>query len=139
LVVCQAALSLVLLATSGLLTLALHNLERFKNSASHNRGAPSWGSTPKLAGYRPEQLTSLYGRIHDSLASIAGISVVAICTYSPLSDNDWVLAWIAVQLQDLTTIILVVESSYGRLFRGDWKSILKDAAFPSRIRQRHGT
>jgi hypothetical protein len=31
----------------------------------------------------------LYGRIHDALASIPGISAVAICTYSPLSGNNW--------------------------------------------------
>src|SRR5262249_38757928 len=61
LVVFQAALSLVLLATSGLLTLALHKLE------NQNFGFALDGRTivridPTLAGYRPEKLTSLYGR-----------------------------------------------------------------------------
>ena len=88
LVVCQAALSLVLLATSGLLTLALHNLENQKFGFAQN-GRTIVRIDPRLAGYRPEQLTPLYGRIHDSLANIAGISAVAICTYSPLSGNNW--------------------------------------------------
>ena len=88
LVVFQAALSLVLLATSGLLTLALHNLENQKFGFTQD-GRTIVRIDPRLAGYRPEQLTSLYGRIHDSLASIPGISAVAICTYSPLSHNNW--------------------------------------------------
>jgi predicted permease len=88
LVVFQAALSMVLLATSGLLTLALHNLENQKFGFTQE-GRTIVRIDPRLAGYRPEQLTLLYGRIHDALASIPGISAVAICTYSPLSDNNW--------------------------------------------------
>jgi predicted permease len=88
LVVLEATLSLVLLVTSGLLTLALHNLEIQKFGFTQD-GRTIVRINPQLAGYRPEQLTSLYGHIHDSLASIAGISAVAICTYSPLSDNNW--------------------------------------------------
>ncbi len=44
---------------------------------------------PRLAGYRPEQLTALYRRIHDSLADIPGVSAVALCTYSPQNVNQW--------------------------------------------------
>ncbi|TAM82819.1 MAG: ABC transporter permease [Acidobacteria bacterium] len=88
LVALQAALSLVLLATSGLLTLALHNLESQKFGFTQaERTIVS--INPRLAGYRLEQVTPLYGRIHDSLASLPGISAVAICTYSPLSGNAW--------------------------------------------------
>jgi predicted permease len=88
LVVFQAALSLVLLATSGLLTAALRNLE------SQEFGFAQDGRTivridPRLAGYRTDQLTPLFGRIHDSLLSVPGISAVALCMYSPLSDNNW--------------------------------------------------
>jgi predicted permease len=88
LVVFQAALSLVLLATSGLLTLALRNLENQKFGFTQD-ARTILRIDPTLAGYRPEQLTPLYGRIHDSLASIPGISAVAICTYSPLSGINW--------------------------------------------------
>jgi predicted permease len=88
LVVFQAALSLVLLAASGLLTLALHNLEN-ENFGFTQDGRIIVSINPRLAGYRPEQLTSLYERIHDSLASIPGIAAVAVCTYSPLSGSSW--------------------------------------------------
>jgi predicted permease len=88
LVVFQAALSLVLLTTSGLLTLALHTLE-IQNFGFKQNGRLIMRIDPALAGYRSEQLPSLYGRIHDSLGSTAGVTAVAICTYSPLSDNNW--------------------------------------------------
>jgi predicted permease len=88
LVVLQAALSLVLLAASGLLTLALRNLENQKFGFTQE-GRTIARIDPRLAGYRPEQLTLLYGRIHDSLATIPGVAGVAICTYSPLSGNNW--------------------------------------------------
>jgi predicted permease len=88
LVVFQAALSLVLLSAAGLLTAALHNLENqdFGFDQNHRIVAKI---NPMLAGYRPDQLTSLYRRIHDSLAAIPGVSVVALCTYSPLSNYNW--------------------------------------------------
>ena len=88
LVVLQAALSLALLATSGLLTLALHNLENQKFGFTQD-GRTILKIDPRFAGYRPGQLTPLYGRIHDSLARLPGISAVALCTYSPLSGNNW--------------------------------------------------
>ena len=34
---------------------------------------------------RPDQLTLLYRRIHDSISSIPGVSAVALCIYSPLT------------------------------------------------------
>ncbi|HEX5412072.1 MAG TPA: ABC transporter permease [Terriglobia bacterium] len=86
LVVFQAALSLVLLATSGLLALALHNLESQKFGFTQDRRTIV-SINPRLAGYRLEQVTALYARIHDSLASLPGISAVALCEYSPLSGN----------------------------------------------------
>ena len=71
LVVLQAALSLVLLSASGLLTAALRNLER------------------QDFGFEQAQLESLYRGIHDSLASIPGVSSVASCLYSPQSGDRW--------------------------------------------------
>src|SRR5205814_10730426 len=44
---------------------------------------------PPLAGYRTDQLSQLYRRIHDSIASIPGVSSVALCQYSPLSGGAW--------------------------------------------------
>jgi predicted permease len=73
---------------AGLLTATLHNLENQNFGFDQNRRIVA-NMNPMLAGYRPEQLTSLYRRIHDSLSSIPGVSAVALCTYSPLSDNNW--------------------------------------------------
>jgi predicted permease len=88
LVVFQAALSLVLLSAAGLLIAALHKLENQNLGFDPDRRTVVM-TNPELAGYRPEQLTSLYRRIHDSLSSIPGVSMVALCTYSPLSGYNW--------------------------------------------------
>src|SRR5262249_20409696 len=88
LIVCQTALSLVLLVLSGLLTLTLHNLESQKlGFATHNRTVVR--IDPTLAGYGPDQLASLYGRVRDMLTRAPGISIAALCTYSPMSDMNW--------------------------------------------------
>jgi predicted permease len=88
LVVFQAALSLVLLSASGLLTAALHRLESQDFGFDQDRRLVA-NISPMLAGYRLDQLTPLYRRIHDSLSSIPGVSAVALCMYSPLSGNAW--------------------------------------------------
>jgi predicted permease len=88
LVVFQAALSLVLLASSGLLTAALHNLENQKFGFDQDRRTVV-RIDPRLAGYRSDQLTPLFARIHDSLLSVPGVSKVALCMYSPLSGDNW--------------------------------------------------
>ncbi|MGH9772751.1 MAG: ADOP family duplicated permease, partial [Candidatus Acidiferrales bacterium] len=88
LVVFQAALALVLLSASGLLTAVLHKLEHQNFGFDQNRRIVV-NMNPALAGYKMEQLTPLYRRIHDSLANIPGISAVALCNYTPLSGGDW--------------------------------------------------
>jgi len=88
LVVFQAALSLVLLAASGLLTAALHNLENQKFGFVQERRTIA-KIDPSLAGYQADQLTTLYGRIRDSLSSVPGVSNVAVAMYSPLNGNAW--------------------------------------------------
>jgi predicted permease len=88
LVVFQAALSLVLLSASGLLTAALHNLEHQDFGFNPDRRMVV-KFDPRLTGYQPEQLTPLYRRIHDTLSALPGVSAVALCVYSPLSGNNW--------------------------------------------------
>jgi predicted permease len=88
LVVFQAALSLVLLSASGLLTAALHKLENENFGFDQDRRLIA-NINPRLAGYRTDQLSQLYRRIHDSIASIPGVSSVALCQYSPLSGGGW--------------------------------------------------
>jgi predicted permease len=88
LVVFQAALSLVLLSASGLLTAALQSLDNQDFGFDQDRRIVAT-MNPRFAGYRLDQLTLLYRRIHDSLSSIPGVSAVALCKYSPLSGNNW--------------------------------------------------
>jgi predicted permease len=86
LVVLQAALSLVLLSASGLLTAALQGLENQDFGFDQDRRMiVSFG----LADYAGEKLTPLYQHVHDSLSNIPGVDAVALCIYSPFSGNNW--------------------------------------------------
>jgi predicted permease len=82
LVVLQIAFSLALLSASGLLTSALHALESQDFGFEQNRRMVA-KINPRLAGYRPSQLSQLYRRIHDAIAEIPGVSATALCLYSP--------------------------------------------------------
>src|SRR5437762_4992252 len=93
LVVCQAALSLVLLSVSGLLTSALRRLENQNFGFSQDRRIVAT-INPRLAGYRTEQLSPLYRRLHDAVASIPGVSSVALCLYSPLNGGWGAGVWV---------------------------------------------
>ncbi len=88
LVILQAALSLVLLTTAGLLSKTLSSLEHQDFGFEPDRRVVL-NIDPVLAGYKPEQLEPLYRRIHDSLAAIPGVESVAIAQYSPLSGDSW--------------------------------------------------
>jgi predicted permease len=88
LVVFQAALSLVLLSAAGLLTAALHSLEDQNFGFAQERRIVA-NINPRLAGYRADQLSLLYRRIHDSIASIPGVTSAALCLYSPLAGGGW--------------------------------------------------
>ena len=88
LVVLQAALSLVLLSVSGLLTAALQHLENQDFGFERDRRIVA-DMNPRLAGYRSGQLPGLYRRIHDSIANIPGVSSVALCEYSPFKGGAW--------------------------------------------------
>jgi predicted permease len=88
LVVIQAALSLVLLAVSGLLTSALHRLETQDFGFDPERRTIAHVD-PRLGGYHGGEFSLLFDRIHDSVARIPGVESVALCMYSPLNGNNW--------------------------------------------------
>jgi predicted permease len=88
LVVFQAALSLVLLAASGLLTTAVHRLEN-QHFGFLQEQRTIVRIDPGLVDYQPNQFTILYDRIRASLSTIPGVAAAAICQYSPLSGNNW--------------------------------------------------
>jgi hypothetical protein len=81
LVVFQATLSLVLLCASGLLTVALHNLEGqdFGFQRDHRTVV---NFSAQLAGYRADQLSALYQRLHDSIASVPGLGGGSVCLFT---------------------------------------------------------
>jgi len=88
LVVFQAALSLVLLSAAGSLTTALQRFENQHFGFDQDRRIVAT-MNPRLAGYRTEQLSVLYRRIHDSIAAIPEVSAVALCLYSPQAGGGW--------------------------------------------------
>ncbi|HEV3277805.1 MAG TPA: ABC transporter permease [Terriglobia bacterium] len=88
LVVLQAALSLVLLTASGLLTAALGNLENQKFGFVQD-GRMIVSIDARLAGYHGDQLAALYTRLQDSLSRVPGVSAVALCLLSPQGGNNW--------------------------------------------------
>jgi predicted permease len=93
LVVLQTALSLVLLTASGLLIAALHNLEN-QDFGFEQAGRIVANMDPRLAGYRTDQLSLLYRRVHDSIASMPGVSSAALCLYSPLVGGWGAGVWV---------------------------------------------
>jgi predicted permease len=88
LVVLQTALSLVLLSAAGLLTTALQRLENQDFGFAQEQRIVA-RVNPRLAGYRTDQLSLLYRRIHDSIAAIPGVASVALCLYAPQSGGGW--------------------------------------------------
>ncbi len=88
LVVVQAALSLVLLAVSGLLMAALHRLETQDFGFEQDRRIIAH-TDARLGGYRGAQLTPLFDRIHDAVVRIPGVESVALGMFSPFNGNNW--------------------------------------------------
>jgi predicted permease len=44
---------------------------------------------PAMAGYRVEELSSLYRKLRDSLGAIPGVSRVSFALYSPMEGDNW--------------------------------------------------
>jgi len=86
--VSQAALSLVLLACAGLLTVSLRNLESQDFGFDvHNR--ISIQINPPLDSYTPEHLDALYRAIEDGLVHLPNVQSASLAAWSPLSGNNW--------------------------------------------------
>ena len=88
LVVLQAALSVVLLVSAGLVTESLRRLEH-QSFGFESAGRFVASINPVLAGYRPEQLPALYRQLEDRLGGIAGITSVSLSLYSPMRGDNW--------------------------------------------------
>ena len=88
LVVLQAALSLVLLASAGLLTQSLRNLENQRFGFASD-GRIAIRIDPNLAGYKLDQLEPLYRKIKDRLAQLPGVASASYSLFSPMSGASW--------------------------------------------------
>jgi macrolide transport system ATP-binding/permease protein len=88
LVVFQLALSIVLLAGTFLITKSLANL-RNQNFGIDTANRYTLQIDLQGAGYRVEQLPSLYLEIEDHLSAIPGMVRMSFSRYIPLGGNQW--------------------------------------------------
>jgi len=88
LVILQAALSLALLSTAGLLINSLRNLEH-QNFRFEPQGRLLLFIDLQAAGYKYERLASLYQRFDDTFSHLPGVESFAYATYSPMAYNNW--------------------------------------------------
>jgi putative ABC transport system permease protein len=88
LVVTQAALSLVLLSAAVLLGQSLRNLEHQKFGFDMQGRYVAW-INPELAGYKPDQLDSLFRRIQERLRAMPGVRGISAVLYAPMSGDSW--------------------------------------------------
>ena len=88
LVVTQAAISVVLLCTAGLLLLSLRKLEHqhFGFEAA-NRTIALFNA--QTSGMKPEQLDTFYQQLNQSLSQIGGVQRVAWSLWAPMDDNNF--------------------------------------------------
>ncbi|HTH54103.1 MAG TPA: ABC transporter permease [Edaphobacter sp.] len=88
LVILQAALSVALLSTSGLLILSLQRLQH-QDFRFETHGRLIAFIDLQAAGYRYDQLDNLYRQLDQAFASAHNLHDAAWATYSPMSYNNW--------------------------------------------------
>jgi predicted permease len=88
LVTVQVALSLVLLVGAGLFVRTLNNLEKQAFGFDRSNVVTAELDT-RLAGYKPEALTALYGRLLEKAETIPGVRSASFSSLPPLGDGSW--------------------------------------------------
>jgi len=88
LVILQSALSLVLICAAGLVVQSLRNI-RNQNFGFDDDGRYIAVFDPQMAGYKPEQLDTLYHQLREALLQIPGVQSVSYAMYTPMSGNNW--------------------------------------------------
>jgi predicted permease len=88
LVIFQAALSLALLSTAGLLITSLRQLEHQDFHFSPEHRLLVFTDLP-AAGYAGPQLDNLYRQFDQQFAQLPGVLHFAYATYSPMANNNW--------------------------------------------------
>ena len=88
LIVFQAALSLVMLVSAGLLTKSLRNLEH-QNFGLQTANRYVLHLDIAGAGYTEDKLSPLYQRIEQQFGALPGVQSVGLALYSTLEGNNW--------------------------------------------------
>ena len=88
LVVAQAALSLALLASAGMLTASLRNLQN-QDFGFLPQDRVVVSINPLAPDYTQEYLQSAYRSLSDRLRQIPGVQDVSFALYTPLEGNNW--------------------------------------------------
>ena len=88
LIVFQAALSLVMLVSAGLLTKSLRNMEH-QNFGIQTADRYVVHLDPAGAGYTPEKLPALYQALEQRFGAVPGVQSVGLALYSTLEGNNW--------------------------------------------------
>ena len=88
LVIAQAALSLALLSTAGLLITSLRHLEH-QSFHFEPEGRLLAFIDLGAGGYTYDRLSGLYQSFDDQLTSLPGVSSLAYATYSPMNGGNW--------------------------------------------------
>lgn len=88
LVILQAALSLALLSTAGLLITSLRHLEH-QDLRFEPQGRLIVFTDLQAAGYTYPRLPGLYRRIDDAFSRLPGVTNFAYATYGPMAFDNW--------------------------------------------------
>ncbi len=88
LIVFQAALSLVMLVSAGMLTKSLRNMER-QDFGIQTADRYVVHLDPSGAGYTPAKLPALYQALEQRFGAVPGVQSVGLALYSTLEGNNW--------------------------------------------------
>ena len=88
LVILQAALSLALLSTAGLLITSLRNLEH-QDFHFETQGRLVLSIDLHAASYQPNQLAGVYQHFENTFSRLPGVQSFAYATYGPMSGASW--------------------------------------------------
>ncbi len=88
LIVCQAALSLVLLVAAGLLSQTLRNLEH-QNFGIATANRYVLHLDPAGAGYTSEKIGQLNDQLERDFSALPGVQSAGLALYSPLEGDNW--------------------------------------------------
>src|SRR4051812_10427900 len=84
----QIALSMMLLAASGLFVKSLINVSRV-DLGIRTENVITFGLSPELNGYKPEQTRILFQRLEDELRAVPGVTGVTVALVPLLAGSNW--------------------------------------------------